>query len=145
MPSLQHKLNAKTLVLQGVLDENADLKSLPPHAQWDCVNFKDVQRINSCGVRDWVLLLQARAGQPLAYEACPIAIVRQINSVPEFSKGIVIRSLFAPYFCEACDEERLILIDPATVQNRQPPAVPCATCKAPLKFDAIPNQFFQFL
>ena len=145
MANLQSKLAGQTAHLSGVLDENAQLTQLDALGAFTHINFKDITRINSCGVRDWVQWMQTRAGKPTTYEACPLVIVKQLNSVPEFAKGATISSFFAPYFCEACDEERMILLDPTTIVEKKAPSIACSTCKAPLKFDAIANQYFGFL
>lgn len=145
MSSLKiNQANGKT-TLAGFLDENSDLKPLEQITGTAVLDFKDVTRVNSCGVREWVNLMAKMSAAEVRYEQCPMVVVKQLNAVPDFVGRAKIGSFFAPYFCEPCDEDDLKLLEAAAVANGQPPTVNCAKCSKPMEFDAVPNQYFSFL
>lgn len=143
--SLKTTIAGTKASLQGTLDENADLKPLAQIKGATVINFKAVQRVNSCGVRDWVTLLgKIPPTAPLTYEECPMVVVKQLNAVPAFQGKAKVTSFYAPYFCESCDSEQMQLLQTSQIQNGTPPQVACPTCKKPMNFDAIPNQYLSF-
>jgi len=101
--------------LSGVIDEDNSLGTLVEQipAGTAIINVGEVERINSCGVRDWVNWLgkvEKNNGSVILVECSP-AIVAQINLVHNFTGGGAVKSFFAPYFCPACDLEKVLLID----------------------------------
>jgi len=133
-------------ILSGFLDENSDLKALEAVTGPCSINFKDVARVNSCGVREWVNLINKIPKAELSYDECPIVVVKQLNAVPDFQGKAKIISFYAPYFCEGCDKEAVTLLQTSQVAaNGTPPEMKCPTCTKPMNFDAIPNQYLSFL
>lgn len=132
------------LILAGVLDENADLAPVRTASGEVVIHFKGVTRINSCGVRDWVQALAQAKPTSLVYRECPMPIVKQLNAVPAFLAGAKIESIYAPYFCEACDKDQLCLLPAEQFSAAAPPAIACDSCQKPMKFDAIPAQYLGF-
>ena len=57
MSSLKVDIVNGKAVLAGYLDENSDLNTLASASGAISINFKEVSRVNSCGVREWVNLL----------------------------------------------------------------------------------------
>lgn len=145
MSSLKVEQAGDKVKLAGFLDENSDLNRIQPVAGKVTFDFKDVTRVNSCGVRDWVNMLQKLPSTEVLYTECPMVVVKQLNAVPDFSGKAKIDTFYAPYFCEKCDEEDVKLIPTSAVKDGQPPEMKCKTCGSVLGFDAIPNQYFSFL
>jgi hypothetical protein len=145
MSSLKVDVSGSNATLAGFLDENSDLSRLADSPAALTINFKEVSRVNSCGVREWVNLLAKIPNTALQYEQCPMIVVKQLNAVPDFQGKAKITSFYAPYFCEECDEEAMRLLETAQVAGDKAPDQTCETCKKPLNFDAIPNQYFSFL
>ena len=109
------------------------------------VNFVNVRILRSVGIKDFVNFIQEvkkLKGVEIIYKNCP-------PMIPEFCNDVVIRSIMAPFYCEACDEEcsKLFLtenIDKQAVQrfiNGQT----CPVCERPLSFDEPETSFFSFL
>jgi hypothetical protein len=144
MSSLKISLQGSKAALAGVLDEHSDLSPLSTAAGNFTINFKGIERINSCGVREWVNLLRKLSQTTFAYEECPLVIVKQLNSVPDFLGKAKVVSFYAPYYSEADDSEELKLLKPSDVVQGQPPSFKNAKGEA-LKFDDIPAQYFSFL
>jgi hypothetical protein len=145
MSTLKITLNGNKAVLSGSLDENSDLTPLTTVTGPLSICFKDVARVNSCGVREWVNALAKIQASPVTYEECPLVVVKQLNAVPDFQGKAKVQNFFAPYFCEECDEEAVKLIESGQVSGDAAPAQSCAACSKPLNFDAIPNQYFSFI
>ena len=147
MSSLSTKIEGNKVFLKGFLDEHADLQPIGGLKGDVVINFKEVQRVNSCGVRDWVNAISgAKAGvSSLSYEECPIVVVKQLNAVPDFRAGANVLSIAAPYFCEECDEEAEVMIDLKSFSGT-PPAPKCPNCGADgMNFDAIASNYFSFI
>jgi hypothetical protein len=145
MSSLKVEVAGTKAVLSGYLDENSDLTRLADSPAELTINFKDVTRVNSCGVREWVNLLAKVPNTALKYEECPMIVVKQLNAVPDFQGKAKISTFYAPYFCEECDEEAMRLLDVSQITSDKAPDQACEKCKKPLNFDAIANQYFSFI
>ena len=113
------------------------------------INLAKVERINSCGVRDWVRWLQRleSQGNSIHLVACSPAVVAQLNMVRNFcgARGHVV-SFLAPYYCETCDREHreTYLSTNIGSSNEAPPAL-CVTCGEPMQFDDLEASYFAFL
>ena len=145
MSTLKTDIQAGRVVLSGILDENSDLKALHGLKGPLLINFKDVKRVNSCGVREWVNLLGALPGIQMTYEECPVVIVKQLNAVPDFQGKAKVTSFFAPYFCKKCKKQAAKLIQASQVQDGKSEEPKCETCGEAMKFDSVPGQFYSFL
>ncbi|MBK9071422.1 MAG: hypothetical protein IPL79_10530 [Myxococcales bacterium] len=143
--------------LAGVIDENNALAAIavpakPGPIYIDC---GDIERINSCGVRDWIRWVDAltASGGRLVLVDCAPPIVAQLNLVANFSGSTAqanrVRSVQLPYFCGTCDEEQVVTVElrdlAANLEAAAAPACRCRTCDATMDFDDIPESYFSFL
>jgi hypothetical protein len=116
------------------------------------IDLAEVERINSCGVRDWVNWLgrvEAKPAKVVLVECSP-PIVAQINLVTNFVGGGTIKSFYAPYFCAECNQEKVLLVDVADVAGARtgevdPPTCRCDDCDLVMDFDDLPDSYFAFL
>jgi anti-anti-sigma regulatory factor len=113
--SLKKKENIQYVSIMGVIDEDNNLQELGERIGEGTLilNLGNIERINSCGVRDWVNWLasiEKKGTKVIIVEASP-AIVAQINLVNNFAGNAVIKSFFAPYYCNSCDKEKVLLIE----------------------------------
>jgi len=135
--------------LTGAIDEDADFKELLGLEQNKIsFDFNGVTMINSCGIREWIRFIEKIPNKvSITYENCPQIIIEQINMVHGFFRpGAVIKSFYAPYFCENCQKEAKIHLKTEQVKNRKAPAVECPHCGSEeTEFDAIESQYFAFL
>jgi anti-anti-sigma regulatory factor len=138
--------------LSGVIDEDNNLGSLvdqiPPGTA--VINVGEVERINSCGVRDWVNWLGKieKSSASVVLVECSPAIVAQINLVHNFTGGGAVKSFFAPYFCPACDLEKVLLIEAAEMSGQASPSAPtcrCDECDGVMDFDDMEESYFAFV
>ncbi len=141
------------LRLSGVIDEDNKLAELSNQIKHDLVviHLAGIERINSCGVRDWVNWLTGLQKQrkEIFLVECSPAIVAQLNLVNNFTGGSgVVQSFYAPYFCASCSKERTRLLSTDDVAAMDPPKAPpfrCDECDGPMDFDDLEDSYFAFV
>jgi hypothetical protein len=140
-----------TVEFTGEIDENADFSELRRQLRGSVVfRLSGVSRINSCGVREWVNFVRDLPNvTELVFSHCSPAIVTQLNTIDNFRGPASVRSFYAPYVCESCNNEEERLLDVHTHfpggSNGEPPAFLCERCQRPLEFDDLPERYFSFL
>jgi anti-anti-sigma regulatory factor len=135
----------------GEIDENAEFADLRRQLKGAVVfNLAEIRRINSCGVREWVNFVRELSDvQSLTFTHCSPAIVTQLNMIYNFRGNAKIRSFYAPYVCESCNNEEDKLLD---VESQFPnsdigtvPSFHCGECDELMEFDDIPERYLSFL
>ena len=137
--------------LGGVIDEDNELGELVdkiPNGT-AVIDLGEIERINSCGVRDWVnwlSKLETNGTRSVLVECSP-AIVAQINLVNNFTGSGVVKSFYVPYFCPECDEEKVLLVEASDMgpPPHEPPTCRCDECDLVMDFDDMPDSYFAFL
>src|SRR5262245_11585730 len=131
--SLKAEINrrdgATYVTLAGDITEAADLSPLTKQGSPVVVDLAGIRRINSLGVRTWVLFVRQAetSGIDLYFERCAPVIVGQMSMIRHFMGAkSQVRTLFAPYLCESCGTEHLELIQVSPGQKLAvPPTVVC--------------------
>jgi anti-anti-sigma regulatory factor len=149
--SIQQRGEYSYVKLGGVIDEDNELGELVDRipAGTALIDVGDIERINSCGVRDWVNWLgklDVQGARSVLVECSP-AIVAQINLVNNFTGNGVVKSFYVPYFCPECDEEKVLLVETAEMgpPPHEPPTCRCDECDLVMDFDDMPDSYFAFL
>jgi anti-anti-sigma regulatory factor len=149
--AVQHRGDTSYVKLAGVIDEDNELGELVdkiPNGT-AVIDLGEVERINSCGVRDWVNWLGKleKVGSSAVLVECSPAIVAQINLVNNFTGSGVVKSFYVPYFCPECDEEKVLLVEAADMgpPPHEPPTCRCDECDLVMDFDDMPDSYFAFL
>ncbi len=149
--SVHHRDEVSYVKLAGVIDEDNELTSLTDKipSGTAVIDLGEVERINSCGVRDWVNWLGKLEGQSTraVLVECSPAIVAQINLVNNFTGSGVVKSFYVPYFCPDCDEEKVLLVDATDMgpPPHEPPTCRCDECDLVMDFDDMADSYFAFL
>src|SRR6185295_15916441 len=149
--SVQHRGDVSYVKLGGVIDEDNELGELVdkiPNGT-AVIDLGEIERINSCGVRDWVnwlSKLESNGTRSVLVECSP-AIVAQINLVNNFTGSGVMKSFYVPYFCPECDEEQVLLVEAQDMgpPPHEPPTCRCDECDLVMDFDDMPDSYFAFL
>lgn len=136
----------------GEIDENVDFSELRRRLK-GAVDFQlaEVRRINSCGVREWVNFVRDLPHvTELTFTRCSPAIVTQLNMIYNFRGDAKIRSFYAPYVCENCNNEAEKLLDvetqfPEGGDIREVPSFHCDECNELMEFDDLPERYLSFL
>jgi anti-anti-sigma regulatory factor len=138
--------------LAGVIDEDNELNTLADKLGTGTavIDVSEIERINSCGVRDWVNWLgkAEKGGAKVVLVECSPAIVAQINLVNNFTGNGLVKSFYAPYFCPNCDLEKVLLVETRDMAGTQPfkaPSCRCDECDGPMDFDDMEESYFAFL
>ncbi len=142
-----------TLKLVGVVDEDNELVGLENKLSGGplVLDLSEIDRINSCGVRDWVNWLgriEKNGARPV-FISCSPAIVAQINLVHNFTAGGIVKSFYAPYYCPRCEKEKLLRLETRDLIAQTPitsaPTCRCDECDGPMEFDDLEESYFAFL
>jgi anti-anti-sigma regulatory factor len=149
--NVQHRGDVSYVKLGGVIDEDNELGELVdkiPNGT-AVIDLGEIERINSCGVRDWVnwlSKLESNGTRSVLVECSP-AIVAQINLVNNFTGSGVVKSFYVPYFCPECDEEKVLLVEASDMgpPPHEPPTCRCDECDLVMDFDDMPDSYFAFL
>jgi anti-anti-sigma regulatory factor len=149
--SVQHRGDVSYVKLGGVIDEDNELGELVEKIPMGTavIDLGEIERINSCGVRDWVNWLSKLEynGTRSVLVECSPAIVAQINLVNNFTGSGVVKSFYVPYFCPECDEEKVLLVEATDMgpPPHEPPTCRCDECDLVMDFDDMPDSYFAFL
>jgi anti-anti-sigma regulatory factor len=149
--AVHHRDDVNFVKLAGVIDEDNELTELTEKIQASTViiDLGEIERINSCGVRDWVNWLGKveNKNTEVVLVECSPAIVAQINLVNNFTGSGVVKSFYVPYFCPECDEEKVLLCEAADLgpPPHEPPTCRCDECDLVMDFDDMPDSYFAFL
>ncbi len=141
------------LTLAGAIDENANLVRMLDHAKDDrlILDLGGITFINSLGVREWIRMQQAAAAANLRIELRRVAepLVHQLNITPAARGVSLVTSFFAPYECDNCDAEHLMLLDVRThgadLAKQRAPALKCPRCDRDMVFADPAELYFMFL
>ena len=112
------------------------------------VDFQNVKMINSCGVREWIKLVEALAnqGSKVEYHNCPQIVIQQVNMVTGFiPDGGQVVTFYAPYFCDECEHEEKVLLTSTELEGRQAPELKCGNCGAMSEIDAMEDVYLNFI
>lgn len=137
--------------LSGTIDENDDLAAVagvPPRGNV-IVNCKEVLRINSAGVRNWLkyfTLLQQK-NITIKFEQLTSPLVDQINSIQNFTCGGEVVSVAVPFLCKKCTARTTMWMRTADLKRMSFPlaTAKCSKCGSSAAFDDIENEYFAFL
>jgi anti-anti-sigma regulatory factor len=150
--SVQSRDDVAYVKLSGVIDEDNELGTLADKLGGGTavIDVSEIERINSCGVRDWVNWLgkAEKGGAKIVMVECSPAIVAQINLVNNFTGNGVVKSFYAPYFCPNCDLEKVLLVETRDMAGQHPfkaPSCRCDECDGPMDFDDMEESYFAFV
>ena len=148
-----------TLRLSGVIDEDTNLSTVLDNVRRMIDSLSEIHfdlagvtRINSCGVREWLLLMERL---PLKLQKVFLSVseffVEQTNMVPNMlgGKSSKILAFEAPYHCTACKEDFQVVLAPSQVTFRGespvPPKIMCQRCGGTMDFAWLPDEYLAFV
>ena len=142
-----------TSLMTGPMDAHADYSVIPVVGVRQLnLDFSGITLIDSVGIQNWLKFATSiPAAVAVEFHKCPVRVISQLNLFQGFSgnRPVKIRSFFAPYYCDGCDESRDYILEieasGLSAANLRAPAKDCATCHAAMEFDGIEKKYFQFL
>lgn len=136
------------LKLQGVIDEDSNFSSIEKTEGPLYLNLSGVTGINSLGIRGWVNFWKTHTDRPVFYVECPPVIVRQMSMIPSFCGHANVVSVYAPYICNQCEAEQLVLVGAEQLSTTPPNITESFTCSkcssGEMELDGSPRQYFAF-
>lgn len=141
------------LRLTGTIDERLGGRRLASaiRARHLVLDLGGVDAISSFGVREWqtfITAVEPRVEQLLLIH-CPPRVVHQLNMVSGFCGRGLVLSLYAPYACDDCASEQLLLLDlerdHSAIARLAAPERPCPSCGRPARLVEPPVSYFAAL
>jgi anti-anti-sigma regulatory factor len=138
------------LRFRGTIDETFDGKKLAAtvKAKKLILDLGAVTKISSFGVREWLSFISTveKATPQIYLINCTPKAINQINMVANFVGRGYVFSFFAPYRCDECDRDSLVLLnvdrDGEALKKLKAPDRPCPACGAAMYLDEDPVSFF---
>ena len=149
--SIQDEGDRRHIWIRGEIDEDFDAQQLRQAFTSNVVmHLEDVRSISSCGIREWISFIsELPPGTKLEFEQCSIPITRQFGMLSNFRGPGIIKSFYAPYYCDECDEEtqRLLTVKSDFTLESAPSGLEkrCTECNCQLEFDGVERVYFSFL
>jgi hypothetical protein len=137
--------SATVLHVGGTLDETFDPAMISDLSGCVLIDFDQITRVTSFGVRGWTRAMRQLAVDYLAFiNVRPVALTH-FNIVAGFGGRGEILSFHAPYRCQTCNGEAELLIETrdqyeALVRGVLP-VVPCAACGSQSEVDEYAPQY----
>lgn len=150
--------------LEWRIDRNGDTAhvtlsgSVTEHATFDILatelgsptkilfDLGEVERINSCGVREWLRFMSSLpAAAETSFDNCSASIVHQINLIQGFTGPAKVASIHVPFVCESCHryQATTVMVEHGVIPPL--PALGCSKCKRAMEFDDFEESYFAFL
>ena len=127
------------IFLAGVIDENADFSELLQEQAPLSIDFSGVERINSIGIRSWMMFMTRWGDKPLNYLECPVIIADQLAVTPALrgikKRASVIMSAYVAFDCSNCRHQEDFRVAYDQVQPHLKPGVAnpkCSACGLPM-------------
>lgn len=142
--------NRVSYSFKGEVDENFRQLDIPRIQKPEIIlELEGVENFNSCGIREWIFFIRDLSEMgPIVFRNCSVAVVDQINLVPDSIGNGHIESIFAPYYCESHGEvNRLIEVAQHIdeLAKHHAPDFNCDQCGGALQFDALEESYFMFV
>jgi len=138
------------ITVEGSINEDLQIEKLTELKKSHIIfDLDKVKMINSCGIREWIRLVESYGSDiKLEYVKVPQIVIQQMNMISGFlTKNAVVTSFYAPYFIEDLDEEKQILLRSDEIKDFKAPKMSTNVdgSEYELDFDAIEEQYFKFL
>lgn len=150
---IEKRGNWEQVIYAGPINEDTEIHLTPFVRQLGpnvIFNFRKVEYVNSCGVRAWInFLREAEKGRKVIFEECTPEIVSQINMIPNFRGTAHIKSVYASYACESCDNQKWELFEEGRnlpqSGTEDVPQPKCDKCGAAMEMEELEDEFFAWL
>ena len=146
----EEKGNVLVLKLAGSIDETVNFDQVLGPVQGEVhVNTKEVVRINSVGVKNWIKYFQQTSarGVKIHFVECSTAVVEQTNLISNFTTSGDVDSIYVPFACTSCNAELIALFRTVDLDRTdfKLPTLKCSKCGGTAVFDDIQEEYFAFL
>jgi hypothetical protein len=144
----------------GIIDEDVNFSvvlglvpKLNPNDKVLRFDMGRISRMNSCGIREWLLLMEHLAAPSVRCEFVNVnqLFIEQANMIPTMfgRKGSAVLTCQAPYNCPECNIVVMRTFEPdqVTSESEEPraPDCKCDKCGGELEFDWLEEEYFGFI
>lgn len=138
------------LSVEGSINEDLQIDKLSElNGSTIVIDMNNVKMINSCGIREWIRMVEKFGSSvSIEYRNVPQIVIQQMNMIAGFlSKNAKVTTFYAPYFIEDLDEEKQVLLRAEDIRDFKAPKQKTTVDgnEYELDFDAIEEQYFRFL
>ncbi len=130
--------------ITGRIDENANLREIQVTKPKLVINARDIEHINSCGVKEWVEWTSQFTGEIYLLECSPVLIM-QANLLMEFLGPAIVISFFIPFYCEACANRETLLVETHHARNHDYTIPQCPQCGETMQYEVHEEFYLLFL
>lgn len=141
--SVRPSAEATEVILQGSITERTTLAIPEQLGRHVVVDGGGVERINSMGVRAWILFFErlTSLGLPVTVRRLSPALVLQASMISSFLGNSQVESFLAPYACPSCDHA---LDQEFGIGEPVPDALRCPKCAGEMEFDSEKDAYLAF-
>ncbi len=132
------------ILVSGYITEDNSLPALFEYRPPVVIDTKNVEMVNSCGLRDWIDWHQKIKGS-IYWVRCSPAIISLANEVSTILDSGTLINFHIPYFCEICKASKNILVSPHEAQKKHFDAPICDGCRNPLEPDEPLAYYLSFM
>ena len=136
------------VALVGALDERSDVAQIFSDFDADTtLNLRRVERVNSIGIHRWIpSITKLSADRDVVIEEIPYSLVLSANAVADLFGGASVRSCLAPYYCDRCGHDRIVVVttEEVAAAGKGVPERQCPDCAGPMAFDEL-DTYFKFM
>jgi hypothetical protein len=126
--------------ISGVIDEHADFSVLLAEQAPLTLDFSEVERVNSVGIRTWMRFMTQWGDKDLIYVACPAVVVDQLSIIPALMgikrRAAMVQSADISFECSQCGHQEDRSLDRSAVHPNPDSArlsPQCPSCGRTLK------------
>lgn len=127
---------------KGTISEGVDLVKLVGFSGTELhVNCREVERLNSAGIRNWCLFFDGlrRKGVKLKFLECSPAVSEQCNYIANFMDRGEVESLCINFLCPECHSasQKIESVKTLVSSNCQAPMENCNQCGKKMELDQL--------
>lgn len=102
---VSEKPDEVSIVLGGSIDETSEMTPPPARGRRVVIDAENVSRINSLGVRAWILMMEGLAAETndVAVRNLPAVLVTQASMISTFLGNARVESFKTPWICMNCE------------------------------------------
>ena len=140
---VQEKPDEVAIVVAGSLDETSVMSPPDIRGRRVVIDAGEVQKVNSLGVRGWIVLMEQLSAQStdIVIQRLPAVLVTQASMISTFLGSARVHSFMTPWICMNCDN-RLEQLHGGT--DPVPEAVACPKCGSAMELDWDRDSYLAF-
>ena len=122
----------------GALTGDSDLSELFPADKMTVIlDLAQTTRIDSLGVRNWIREVHKTTQESVVWRRVSPAMAAQIGMISNFVGEGRVESVMVPWWCDACSQDHLTVLETAAYRSKGLETPTCARCGDPMILDEL--------